>query len=189
MMIDNLVSFVGLNAAAVSLVGGAGVTVQIGQTLDLLGAGVGIAPNIIGLNRVSGFYGVDPGIGRMKPEIQVSFGVAPATGNGALPEFALQYAPDTGAAGGYQPGTWESATTTGAKAVGSFLTTVPRMDLPPAPQDQQAPPPRFVRLVMVPNQVGAAAANLTAGTVSFAGLVMARDDLVNRNAPSNFSAL
>lgn len=187
MMTDPLVSFVPINAAAISLVGAAGALIQIGQVLDFLGNGVGVAPpNIIGI-RPTGFYGVDPGVGRMKPEIQINLGTLPATGNGATPEFAVQYAPDTGTAGNYQPGTWEDAITTGFKTIAQLLNTLPlRLDLPPVPQDQQANPPRYARLIMRPNQTGAAAANLTAGTVTFAGLVMGRDDLVQKFMANNF---
>lgn len=180
MMTDPLLSFVPVGAAPVSLVGAAGATVQIGAIIDLLGQGVGTAPqNIIG-NR--SLYGVDPGPGRMKPEIEVVIGTALATGNAATAEFALQYAPDGGAAANYQPGAWEAGNTTGAKAVAEYAASVVvRLDLPPAPPSTLTP--RYMRLVLlVPSGT-----NLSAGTVTFAGLVPARDDYANRNMAANYA--
>lgn len=179
-MFDAQTAFVVPNSAF-SLIGAAGATVQIGNVIDLLGQGVGTAPaNIIG-NR--SYYGVDPGIGLMKNEVEIDIAAALATGNAATAEFAIQYAPDTGAAGGYLPGTWESANTTGAKAVSEYPAgTQVRMDLPPAPPDQQLPPPRFVRAVLIVP----AATNLSGGTVQFAGIVPARTDFVQKNAPNNY---
>lgn len=179
-MFDALTAFV-LPGGNFSLVAGAGVTVQIGQTYDLLGQGVGTAPaNIIGVNRLGGFYGVDPGMTKMKPELEIDFAVSPA-GTGTF-QYGVQYAPDTGAAGGYQPGTWETVIETGGDAATEYGTANPvRLDLPPAPP--ATPQPRYIRLVMIP----ASGDNLTAGAVSFAGIVMARTDLVNANAPSNYT--
>lgn len=181
-MYDATTVFVAPNSAF-SLVGAAGAAVQVGVIYDLLGAGVGVAPpNIIG-NRPTGFYGVDPGIGKPKPEIEIDIVTALGTANAATVEFQIEYAPDTGSAGGYQPGTWEVASTAGVKAVGEYpANTQVRMDLPPAPPDQQVGPPRFIRLIMQP----AAGTNLNAGAVSFAGIVYARTDLVNKNAPNNY---
>src|SRR5579863_8182505 len=102
MQLDALLNFVQPNAMPVSLVGAAGASISIGGVIDLLGSGVGTAPQgIIGNTTL---WGDDPGIGRVKPDIQITIGTAVATGNGATTAFALQYAADTGAAGGYQPG-------------------------------------------------------------------------------------
>lgn len=183
MQIDQQLTFVGLGAAAVSLVGAAGAAIQIGSTLDLLGVGVGVAPpGVIG-NPFNGFYGVDPGPGMLKPTFSGRIGTALATSNAATAEYVLQVAPDTGAAGGYQPGTWEDWVTTGTRAVSDFAANGKvRMDLGPAPNN--TPAPRFVRLLQrVP-----AATNLSAGTMTFAGFVMADDDLGNaQNAPQNYA--
>lgn len=179
-MYDARVCFV-LPGGAQSLVGGAGAEVQIGVTLDLLGVGVGQAPPSIIGNAFGGFYGVDPGIGKAKTEIEITFSTAMATGNAATAEFVVQYAPDTGAAGGYAAGTWEDAETTGAHTATEWGTAnAVRMDVPPAPPS--TPNPRYVRLILrVP-----AATNMNAGVVNFAGLVYARTDLVNRFAPNNY---
>lgn len=180
-MFDALTCFV-LPGANFSLVGGAGASIQIGGIYDLLGQGVGTPPaNIIGSNRLNGFYGVDPGEGKMKPELEIDFGVSPAASGGTY-QFAVQYAPDTGAAGGYQPGTWETVTETGSVSATEYTSLAPvRLDLPPAPP--ATPQPRFIRLLMIPSSGN----NLTAGAVSFAGIVMARTDMVSVNAPSNYS--
>lgn len=163
----------------------AGVTVQIGAVYDFAGVGVGVAPpNIIGSNRYAGFYGVDPGAGQFKPEIEITFSVAPAASAGTY-QYALQYAPDTGAAGGYLPGTWENASETNNSAVTEYgLTNAVRLDLTPAPPN--TPQPRYARLVMIPSSGN----NMTAGTVNFAGIVLARaaDILANRFTPSNYVA-
>jgi len=176
---DSATAFVQPNSAF-SLIGVAGSDLQIGNVVDLMGVGVGVAPpNIIG-NR--SLYGVDPGIG-FKPVVEINILAGLATGNAMTAEFAIQYAPDTGSAGGYLPGTWENASTTGPKAVSEYPAgTQIRMDLPPAPPDQQLPPPRYIRAVLV----GEAAKNLNAGTVQFAGIVMSRTDPVNKNAPNNY---
>lgn len=183
-MFDASTTFVQPGGAA-SLVGAASTTIQIGGIYDLAGVGVGVAPpNIIGSNRLGGFYGVDPGSGKGKPEVEITFSTSPA-GSGTF-QYALQYAPDTGATGGYQPGTWESAFETNASAATEYTTAnAVRMDVPPAPPN--TPQPRYVRIVMIP----ASGDNMSAGVVSFAGIVMARgsDILANQNSPSNYQAL
>lgn len=182
-MFDALTCFVQPGGAA-SLVGAASATVQIGAVLDLLGVGVGMAPpSIIGVNRLNSLYGVDPGSGKGKPEIEVTFSTAPAAASGTF-AYAVQYAPDTGAAGGYQPGTWETAYQTAAAAVTEYTASnAVRMDVPPSPPG--TPQPRFVRMVMVPSS----GALMTAGVVNFAGIVMARgsDILSAQNMPSNYT--
>jgi hypothetical protein len=180
MMVDALLNFVQPGAAAVSVVGAAGAIVQIGATIDLLGPGVGVAPpGIIGNTSL---WGHDPGPGRVKPEIRINIGTAFATGNAAQGEFAIQYAPDTGAAGGYQPGTWEDAETTGFKPVTELSANQTiRMDLPPAPPNTLMP--RFMRLIMRPTS----ATNMSAGTVTFAGPTMGPDDhVVMRQQVNNY---
>ena len=183
MQIDNQLVFLGLGAAPVSLVGAAGADVPIGSVIDLLGLGSGVAPQGIIGNPFNGFYGVDPGPGQLKPTLAGRLGTALATGNGSLAQVVLQVAPDTGAAGGYVPGTWEDWVTTGVRALTDFAANSKiRMDLAPAPSG--TPSPRFIRFLFRPS----AAENLSAGTVSFAGFVMADDDLGNvQNAPVGYT--
>jgi hypothetical protein len=161
--------------SAFSLVGAAGAVVQLGNVIDLLGSGEGTQPNFIGNRSV---YGVDPGIG-FKPMAEIDLLAGLATGTAATAEFAIEYAPDNGS---FYPGAWEIGSTTGAKAVAEYPAgTQIRMDLPPAPPS--TPTPRFVRAVLIVP----AAEDLTAGTVAFAGIVMSRTDLVNKQAPNNFT--
>lgn len=179
MLLDSQLNFVSYAGAAQSMVAGAGVAVVLGDVKDLLGQGAGTAPaNIIGNATV---FGEDPGIGRIRPVIQITIGTAFTTGNSATANFALQYAADAGSPT-YQPGTWETATETGAKAVSEMTANqVLKLDWAAAPPNVQRP--RFVRLVMlVP-----AGTNLSAGTVSFAGLTMARDDQAQKNQGKNYS--
>jgi hypothetical protein len=182
-MFDSLTAFV-LPGGAASLIGAASATIQIGGIYDLLGQGVGTAPaNIIGTNRLNSFYGVDPGAGKGKPEIEITFGVSPV-GAGTF-AYALQYAPDTGVAGGYQPGTWETAYATSFSAATEYSTAdAVRLDVAPSPPN--TPQPRYVRVVMIP----ATGDHMTAGSVSFAGIVMARasDILTAQQTPSNYVA-
>lgn len=180
MQLDALLAFVQPGATPQTAVGAAGAEIQIGQIIDLLGNGVGNAPtNIIGNTSV---FGVDPGIGRVKPEIYISLGTGFTTGNAATGQFALEYAADQGVAGGYQPSTWYVSSETEQHAA-SVLTAgqVIRMDITPAPPE--VPTPRYVRLTLkVP-----AATNFSAGTISCAAVTMARDDQVNRYMPNNYT--
>lgn len=182
MQIDQQLTFVGIGAAPVSLVGAAGALIQIGGTIDMLGQGVGVAPQGVIGNPFNGFYGVDPGPGMLKPTLAGRIGTALATGNAATVEFVLQVASDTGAAGGFQPGTWEDWVTAGVQAVGAYpVNSKIRMDFTPLPNS--TPAARYMRFIMRP----LTATNLSAGTCTFAGLVMADDDLQNvQNGPVNY---
>lgn len=179
MQIDSTLEFVPHSGAAQTIVGAAGAEITFSGIIDLLGSGVGTAaPDTIGNISV---FGQDPGTtSRHAPEIQITIGTAAATANSATGNFAVQYAPDDGT---NNPGTWEIAAETGAKAA-SELTAgqVLRMAMPPAPPNTRRP--RFVQLVMdVP-----AATNFSAGTVSWAGIVLTRDDQTNKFAANNYVA-
>ena len=181
MMLDQSLTFVSPNGAAQSMVGAAGVAIPLNNVLDILGTGVGTPPAVVIGNRA--LFGQDMGLGVWKPEIEINIGAAFVTGTSATANFSVEVAPDTGAAGSYQPGTWEIAAETGPKPA-SELTAgqVLRMAMPPAPPNTLTP--RFYRMVMnVP-----AATDFTAGTVSGAFIVQGRDDLQSaRQATSNYS--
>lgn len=179
MRIDTALSFVPLGGT-LSLVGGAGVAIPSTYTLDVFGVGPGIAPpSIWGAPTLAGW---DVGIGGDIQEIQVSIGTALATSNSATLTVAFQGAPDTGAAGGYQPGTWTTYADAGAvTAANGTANQVIRLDWPAAfPANAR---PRFYRL----NFVVPAGTNFTAGTVSWAGVTMVRDDLNFKYAARNYT--
>lgn len=183
MLTDALLNFAPIGSNQ-SMVGGAGVSIVIapgGVALDLLGAGVGVAPaSIIGTASV---FGTDFGVGVRKALLACAVGTAFATGNAATWNLALQFAQDTGAVGGYQPGTFHTVIETGAQPV-SYATAgalIGRFDWPPQlPANFQ---PRFARLLMQ----FPAATNLSAGTIAYALVTMDRDDQANQFAAKNFA--
>ena len=178
MEIDGTLQFVPYGAP-LSLVLGAGVGVA-SNIIDLLGAGVGVAPpNIIGTRSV---FGADLGIGRQKPQLLCTIGTAFATSNSATLNIQFQAAVDSGSGGGYLPGTWNTLVETGYMTAANLGAgkTVARFDYPPSFPFGTLP--RFLRLFFQP----LAATNFTAGTIAFAMPTTARDD-VNFGA-KNFTA-
>lgn len=165
-----------------SLVGGAGIGFA-SAVIDLLGAGQGVAPpSIIG---ATALFGNDFGIGHFKPQFNVVVGTACTTANSATLNVAVQLAADTGAGGGYLPGTWNIINESGPITAANLTAgqTLPRLSLTPV-----FPPnlrPRFLRLLF---QV-AAATNFTAGSIAHAEIVVHRDDLGNRQMVRNFTAV
>ena len=146
------------------------------NTIDLLGTGVGTAPaNIIGNATV---FGTDMGIGFFRPEIDIASGSAAFSGTSI--NVALQGAIDSGASGGYQPGTWitfgETGVITLANTAIGANTTFAR--LPWLPAWPAGTLPRYLRLLFTP-------VSLT-GTVAFAVVTTGRDDQANRYAWKNF---
>lgn len=182
MFSDALLSFVPLGAP-LSLVAGAGVAIPSTNTIDLLGVGVGLAPpSIIGNAAV---FGTDMGIGGLRPELDVAIGTAAVTANAATLNLALQAAPDTGAAGGYLPGTWQTIVETGALTAAQLTANQIIARFPWLPVFPQTLRPRFLRLLaQMP-----AATNFTAGTINFALVVTVRDDQANKQAAANFSVI
>jgi hypothetical protein len=179
MLTDALVAFVPIGGN-LSLVGAAGAAIPSTFVYDILGAGVGVAPpNIIGNATL---FGSDMGIGGLKPQVEAVIGTALASANGSTLNVAFQGADDTGLAGGYLPGPWQTFVETGPITVaqGTAGTVVARFDFPPAfPANFN---PRFLRLLFqVP-----AAGNFTAGTISSAIVTMVRDDQSNKFAAANY---
>ena len=182
MITDQLLAFVPIGGN-LSLVGGAGVAIPSTNTYDFLGLGVGVAPNerIWGTPTVFGQTDA-MGVGNQRPELNVTVGTAFTTGNAATLNVALQGAIDTGVAGGYLPGTWNTFAETGVIAVANLTanTVIARFPwLPPFPFNLR---PRYLRLLFSP----AAATNFTAGTISSAVVVMSRDDYFAKNTAKNF---
>lgn len=179
MFSDALLSFVPLGAP-LSIVAGAGVAVP-SSTIDLLGVGVGVAPTSIIGNAT--LFGTDMGIGGLRPELDVAIGAAAVTANAATLNLALQAAPDTGAAGNYQPGTWQTLVETGALTAAQLTANQIIARFPWLPVFPQTLRPRFLRLLgQIP-----AGTNFTGGTIAFALVVTVRDDLANKQAAANFT--
>ncbi|MBB3453899.1 hypothetical protein FHT86_002155 [Rhizobium sp. BK313] len=180
MRLDAMLAFVPLGAP-LSIVGGAGVAIPSTNVIDMLGLGVGQAPQSI-IGNVTNF-GTDMGIGGFRPELEVAVGTAFTTGNAATLNVAFQAAPDQGAAGGYQPGTWTTLEETGPMAVANLTANqiIARFPWVPAfPANLRA---RFLRLLFSP----AAGTNFTAGTIAFAIPTPVRDDLANKYAARNYT--
>lgn len=181
MRTDALLSFVPYGAP-LSIVGGSG-ELFTSNVVDLLGAGVGVAPpNIIGNTTV---FGEDPGIGTLRPEIAAVVGTAFATSDSATLNTMLQYAPDQGAAGGYQPGTWQTVAETGYLTAAQLTAQTYLARFPFLPAFPANANPRFLRLAF---QVLASTA-FTAGTIAYALVTTGRDDQANKYLPNNYVAL
>jgi hypothetical protein len=149
--------------------------------VDLLGQGVGTAP--VGIIGNVALFGTDFGIGKQQLELIASVGAAFTTGNSATLTAQFQLAVDTGAAGGYLPGTWntiiEQPGLTAAQLVANAIFA--RFDWPPVfPVTLR---PRYMRL----NFVALAATAFTAGSIGFAGVVLCRDDQANKYAAANYA--
>lgn len=187
MRIDSQLTFVPLGGNQ-SFAGALGAAIPSVNIIDLLGVGVGIAPpNIIGNASV---FGTDVGVGGDKQVIQVNLNaaLAIASASGATLNIALQAAPDTGAAGGFVPGAWQTIGETGAMtlaqlqaaAVGALAQPI-RLEWPPNfPANLN---PRFVRLLFqVP-----AATQFDAGQIAAAFITRTRDDYSVKFQPRNYA--
>lgn len=188
MINDALVAFVGVGGN-LSLVAGGGITIPSG-IIDLLGNGVGQAPtNIIGNATV---FGEDPGVGGVRPELNITIGTALTGAVGQMLKAALQGAIDLGATGNYQPGTWTDiasqdginlANISGGAVAGAVIARFPF--LPSMPPNLR---PRYLRLLFSPMTATALpSGSFTAGTISSALVTMVRDDLSNKFAARNYS--
>lgn len=187
MITDALLNFVPIGGN-LSLVAGAGVDIPSTNVIDLLGLGVGVAPNSNGGNiigNVTTFGAPDAmGVGGMRPELVVNVGAtAFVTANSATLNVALQGAPDTGAGGGYLPGTYQTIAETGELTAAQLTAyqTIMRMPwLPPFPANLR---PRFLRLLFqVPTGT-----NFTAGVIGNALVTPLRDDQFNQFAAKNYT--
>ena len=177
MITDALVNFIG--NTPMSIVGGAGIAIPSTNVIDLLGQGVGTAPqNIIGNRTV---FGEDAGIGGKRAQVEVIMTTGAVTGNAATLNVQFQGAADD--PNTHQPVLWRTLVETGAIAVADLPieAILARFDFPPAfPVNFQ---PRYLRLLFTP----AAATNFSAGAV-LAPVTMVRDDLANKyGAPRNYA--
>lgn len=187
MILDSQLFFVP-PSTPLSLVAGAGVAIRSG-VIDLLGVGSGVAPpSIIGNATIFG-QADGMGVGNQRPELNITIGTALAATAGTTLNVKLQAAPDTGAGGGYVPGTWQSiggqdGITLAQGAAGTVIARLPW--LPPFPEGLR---PRFLSLLFSPVSSGGAdpSGDFTAGTIASAVVVMSRDDYFINQQPRNYS--
>lgn len=175
-----LVPFVS-GGTGLSLVAGAGVPIPSPGIIDLIGDGPGTPPTNTFGN--SALFGSDVGIGGKRPQLDVVIGTGLVTGNGATLNCALQIAPDTGAGGGYLPGTWQTIVETGPLTAAQCVagTVIARFDFMPAfPANLR---PRFMRLLFETP----AGEDFSAGSIAYANITMVRDDQANKFAPRNYT--
>lgn len=178
MRLDSQLAFVPVGSP-LSIVAADGVATY-SNVIDLLGQGVGQAPaNIIGNATL---FGADMGVGGIRPEIICAVGTAFTTGNAATLEILLQAAADQGVAGGYQPSTWNTIVGSEAIAAASLTAGQIVFRVPWLPVLGTLRP-RYLRMSFAP----AASTHFTAGTISFAGVTLIRDDLNQKNAAKNFT--
>jgi hypothetical protein len=179
MMTDAQLNFVPVNTN-LSIVAAAGVAVPGPVIIDLLGTGVGTAPqNFIGTRTL---FGEDPSIGGIKIQIEAIIGTAFTTANGATLNVQFQGAPDTGVGGNFQPGAFTTYAESGPIAVANLTAgQVIRLDWPAVFPEAEVLP-RFIQL----NFAVPALTNFTAGTIASAITTMVRDDYTEKFASKNF---
>ena len=176
---DALLAFVPIGGN-LSIVAAAGVAVA-SNVIDLLGLGQGLAPtNIIGNATL---FGMDPGIGGPRPEINCVVGTAFTNGTGTPSlNVQLQYAPDLGTPS-YLPGTWVTIAETGELLIASLAANTVIARFPWLPAVPASARPRYVRL----NFHVLAATNFAAGTIASAIVTFVRDDQANKYVTKNYT--
>lgn len=147
--------------------------------IDLLGLGSGVAPTSIIGN--TSLFGTDQGIGDMQKLMEVVVGTAFTTSSSATLQIQQCAAPDTGSAGGYLPGSWTVLAETDAFAVGSLTANAILARFPIMPAVPANLQPRFLSLNFV---VGTG--TFTAGTISWAGITLGRDDTAQLFQVNNY---
>lgn len=187
MLIDSQLFFVP-PGSPLSLVGGSGVAIASPGIIDLLGAGVGVAPpGIIGSERAN--FGMDPGVGGNRPELMISIGTGLVAVSSATLKIALQAAPDTGAAGGYQPGTWQDVISQDNLSAANLAAGAVPFRAPWVPDMPAGLQPRFLRLLFSPQSSGGQTpgGQFSAGTIAYALVTTVRDDYAIKYAPRNYT--
>lgn len=176
---DALLAFVPIGGN-LSLVAGAGVDIP-SNVIDLLGKGVGVAPGSIIGNAT--LFGSDQGIGGFRPEINAVIGTALTAVAASTLTGKLQAAADQGAAGNYQPDTWNTIAQTGAMTAAQLAAGTVFLRFPFLPAFPATLRPRFLRLLFSPSAGG----SFSAGTVAAALVTFVRDDQANKLAARNYS--
>jgi hypothetical protein len=185
MITDALVAFLPIGSN-LSLVGGVGIEFT-SNVVDLLGAGVGVAPpNIIGTRTT---FGTDMGVGSKRPELNVSIGTALVANTAStILRIALQAAADQGAAGNYQPSTWTDIVSEDGIALSNLTAGAVPFRVPYLPTFPPSLMPRYLRLKFSP-QIGGTypSGSFSAGTIASALVTMVRDDMAQKYAAKNFA--
>lgn len=176
MILDSLLSLVPIGAPLAIT----NASVASPNTIDLLGSGIGTAPhNIIGNATV---FGEDAGVNGHPPKLVVNVGTAFLTGSAATLQVQVQASADAGSPT-YAASSWKTIMETDALTAAQLTanTQIARFDYPPVsfPANLQ---PRYLRLNFL-----LATGTFTAGTISFAGVTVVRDDLANQFAAGNFT--
>ena len=181
---DVLVSYIPIGAP-LSIVAVAGIPVA-SNIIDLLGVGVGVAPpSIIGNATL---FGTDLGVGGKRPELNISVGTAFVAVGATLLKIALQFAPDTGAGGNYQPGTWQDIVSQDNIAIANLFAGAIPFRSPWIPDMPLSLRPRFSRLLFSPMTATALpSGSFSAGTIASALITTVRDDQANKFAAKNYS--
>ena len=170
---DALLAFVPIGGNLSLVTGGANAVAS--NVIDLLGAGVGVAPpNIIGNATV---FGTDMGIGGFRPEINCVTGNSNWAGGTSL-TVALQGAVDTAVT--YQPGTWITFGEVPGLTTAQLIANTVIGRLPWLPAWPQNVLPRYLRLLFTP--VG----TFTTGVIASAIVTTVRDDQANKYAAANY---
>jgi len=181
MMTDSQLNFVPVGSN-LSCVGATGASFPGPVVIDLLGSGVGTAPqNFIGTRTL---FGEDPSIGGIKIQIEAIVGTAFVNSTGT-PTLNMQFqgAPDTGSGGSYLPGTYTTYAETGPISTANLTAgQVIRLDWP-AVFPEGATLPRYLQL----NFATPSGTNYSAGTINSAITTMVRDDQTNKFAAKNFT--
>lgn len=180
MMTDSQLNFVPVNSN-LSIVGATGASFPGPVVIDLLGTGVGTAPqNFTGTRTL---FGQDPSIGGIKIQIEAIVGTAFTTADSCTLNMQFQGAPDTGVGGGYLPGTYTTYAETGTISAANLTAgQVLRLDWPAVfPEGETLP--RYIQL----NFATPTGEQFTAGTIASAITTMVRDDQTNKFAAKNFT--
>lgn len=180
MLHDQKLDFVKVGAY-LSFVGAPGASFP-SDVYDILGVGQGIAPpNIIGTQ--NSVFGSNTGTGLLRPRILVNIAIAAATADGATLTAQFQGAPDTGVAGGFEPGAWQTFEQ-GPALTAAQLTAGQQIELDwpnTFPANLQ---PRFLRILFTTP----AGTQFTAGVIGSAITTLGPDEHANRFAQRNFNA-
>ena len=148
---------------------------------DTAGLGVGVpVTNIVGIvNKVAATFGNDLGSGgplASGPQLVAYVGTAFTAGGAGTLQVELQTAIDNGSGGA---GTWKTILQTDTYALATLIAGAKVADFTVPPQYPGIGYPRFYRLNYV-----VATGPMTAGTISYAGLLTGIDNIIL--TPANY---